>query len=149
MKEQNRWERLFQEFLECVEFALVKYRTTDEEYSPWRWGVRDKQYANLGDIESNRFTCAEDILDRMDTYITDYFYADLEDELSAYEVDLEEREIPDGATEWLLLRKDAEFVDKNKKYFDNHDWEFEVLDMIVNHVDEINLENINYEEGDE
>lgn len=146
MKTQNKWEKLFEEFLECVEFTLVKYKTTDEEYNPWRWGVRDRQYANLGDIESDRFSCAEDILDRMDTYITDYFYADLEDEISAYGVSLEWREVPDGAEEWLLLRSDVEFVEKYKKYFDNHSWEFEVLDMIVNHVDEINLENIFYEE---
>lgn len=149
MKKQNKWEKLFEEFLECVEFTLVKYKTTDDEYDPWRWGVHDRQGANLGDIESDRFTCAEDILDRMDTYITDYFYADLEDELNAYEVDLEWREVPDGATEWLLLKNDAKFVNKNKKYFDEHSFEFNVLDMMVNHVDEINLENIYYEEGDE
>ena len=144
----NKWEELFEEFLECVEFTLVKYKTTDEEYDPWRWGVRDGQYANLGDIESDRFTCAEDVLERMDTYIRDYFYADLEDELSAYEVNLEGRKVPDGAEEWLSLRSDVEFVEKYKKYFDNHSWEFEVLDMIVNHVNEINLENIFYEEGE-
>lgn len=137
----NKWERLFEEFLECVEFTLVKY--TDG------WGVHDKQYANLGDIEDDRFKNAEDVLDRMDTYIVDYFYNDLEDELNAYEVDLEWREVPDGAAEWLLLRNDVEFVNKNKKYFDNHSWEFEVLEMIVRHVDEIDLDNIHYEEGDE
>lgn len=134
----NKWEKLFEEFLECVEFTLMKH--TDG------WGVHDRQCANLGDIENDRFEDAEDVLDRMDTYITDYFYADLEDELSAYEVDMGWREVPSDATGWLLLRNDADFVEKNKTYFDNHSWEFEVLEMIVYHVDKINLENIHYEE---
>ena len=132
----NRWEKLFEEFLDCVDFTLMKH--TDG------WGVHDRQGANLGDIEDDRFEDAEDVLDRMDTYITDYFYADLEDELSVYEVDLEWREVPSDAIGWLLLRNDAEFAEKNKKYFDNHSWEFDVLDMITNHEDEINLENIHY-----
>ena len=138
MKNQNKWEKLFEEFLDCVDFTLMKH--TDG------WGVHDRQYANLGDIENDRFEDAEDVLDRMDVYITDYFYADLEDELDAYEVDLEWREVPCDAASWLLLAHDVDLVNKNKKYFDNHTWEFEVLDMIVNHVDEIKLENINYKE---
>ena len=38
---------------------------------------------------------------------------------------------------------------KNQEYIDNHAFEFNVLDMIVNHVDEINLENVNYESEEE
>ena len=149
MKEQNRWEQLFEQFLDLTDFTLIKYKTTDEEYNPWRWGLYDKQGANLGDIQGDRFTCVEDIFDRMDTYITDYFYADLEDELDAYKVDLEDREIPWSAERWLVLRDDVEFVEKNKEYFDSHAWEFDVLDMIVNHFEEINLENVYYESEEE
>lgn len=138
MKIQNRWEKLFEQFLDLTEFTLIKH--TDG------WGVYDRQGANLGDIQDDRFENAADIFDRMDVYINDYFFADLEDELDAYEVDLEGREIPNDAADWLLLRNDVEFVSKNKKYFDDHSWEFDVLDMIANHANEINLENCNYEE---
>ena len=43
MKQQNKWESLFEDFLEVTEFRLIKYKTTEDEYNPWRWGVYDKQ----------------------------------------------------------------------------------------------------------
>ena len=141
MNEQNRWESLFEDFLEVTEFALINH--TDG------WGLRDRQGANLGNIEGDRFDDAMDIFDRMDVYIVDYFYHDLEDELEAYEVDMNGREVPEGAQDWLELRADAEFCNKNQEYMDNHAFEFNVLDMIVNHANEINLENVDYESEEE
>lgn len=141
MKRQNKWEELFEQFMDLTEFTLIKYKDG--------WGVVDRQGANLGDIQSDRFENAADIFDRMDVYIDDYFFNDLEEELEAYNVNLEGHEVPWSADEWLALRGDKEFYKKNKKYFDEHSFEFDVLDMMVNHEDEINLENIHYEEGDE
>lgn len=141
MKKQNKWEELFEQFMELTEFTLTQYKDG--------WGVIDGQGANLGDIQSDRFENAADIFDRMDIYINDYFFNDLEEELEAYNVDLEGREVPWNADEWLALRGDKEFYKKNKKYFDEHSFEFDVLDMIVNHEGEINLENVYYEEDDE
>lgn len=141
MKKQNKWEELFEQFMELTEFTLTKYKDG--------WGVIDGQGANLGDIQDDRFENAADIFDRMDIYINDYFFNDLEEELEAYNVDLEGREVPWSAYEWLELKGDKEFYQKNKKYFDEHSFEFDVLDMIVNHEDEINLENVYYEEDDE
>lgn len=141
MKKQNRWESLFEDFLEVTEFKLIKH--TDG------WGLYDRQGGNLGNIEGDRFERASDIIDRMDVYIIDYFYHDLEDELEAYDVDMEGREIPEGACDWLDLRRDVEFCNKNQEYFDNHAFEFNVLDMIINHINEINLENIPYESEEE
>lgn len=141
MKEQNRWESLFEDFLDVTEFKLIKY--TDG------WGLYDRQGGNLGDIEDDRFESAADIIDRMDVYIIDYFYHDLEDELEAYDVNMEGQEIPEGACDWLDLRADAEFCNKNQEYIDNHAFEFNVLDMIANHVNEIDLENVYYESEEE
>ena len=141
MKQQNRWESLFEDFLDVTEFKLIKY--TDG------WGLYDRQGGNLGDIEDDRFESASDILDRMDAYIVDYFYYDLEDELEAYDVNMEGREIPEGAQDWIDLRKDEEFCNNNQGYVNNHAFEFNVLDMIVSHTDEIDLENIPYESEEE
>lgn len=137
MKVQNRWEELFEGFLDLTEFTLIKYSDG--------WGLYDRQCGNLGDIEGDRFDNAADIFDRMDAYITDYFYHDLEDELEAYEVDMNNREIPWNAEQWLELQDDIEFYNKNKKYFDEHKWEFDVLEMIAYHSGEISLENVFYE----
>ena len=145
MKQQNKWEKLFGEFLELIEFTLVKYKIGDEEYNPWRWGLIDRQGANLGDIETDRFSDAEDIINRLDIYINDYLYRGLEDQEKCYEVDYEEREEPWGADSWLSLKNDKEFYAKNKEFFDDNKFTFDVLDMIANHFDEINLEHIYYE----
>ena len=69
MTEQNRWEGLFDEFLDVIEFRLVRY--------PTGWGVVDCQGANLGDIERDRFENAKSLIDRLDVYIQDYFIADI------------------------------------------------------------------------
>ena len=63
------YNELFLEFLELTEFYLSKQ--DDGTYS-----LVDMQHANLGDIEGDRFTSAEAIADRMDTYIHDYLLDD-------------------------------------------------------------------------
>ena len=124
MKQQNKWEKLFEEFMDLTEFSLIKHRNPEEE----------------------GFDNARQIFDRMDIYINAYIYRDLEEELDAYQVDLENHELPWNADMWLALRDDKDFYEKNKDYFDEHKWEFDMLDMIANHFDEIDLENVYYEE---
>lgn len=155
----KNYTELFEGFLDLIEFTLVKhenpvsvlkYKDLDGneviEEHVGTWSLYDRQGANLGDINEDRFDNVGQIIERLDIYINDYFYADLEDELDAYEVDLEGRELPCGAETWLSLRDDKEFYEKNQRYFDEHKWEFDVLDMIAYHTDEINLENVYHEE---
>lgn len=145
MKSQNKWEELFEEFLDLIEFKLLK-RTN---YDWGMWSLVDLQGANLGNIEEDEFVSATGIIDRLDIYINDYFFDDLERELDAYNVDLGDREVPWDAEEWLALRDDVEFYSKNKEYFDGHTFEFDVLDMIAHHTQEIDLENVFYQEENE
>lgn len=137
MDTRNKYEILFDGFLDLTEFTLIKHRNG--------WGLHDRQGGNLGDIESDRFETASDIFDRMDAYINDYFFADLENELDAYGIDVDGLAIPWNAEQWLQVQNTVEFYNKNKRYFDDHKWEFDVLDMIVNHANEINLEKVYYE----
>lgn len=138
MKIQNTWESYFEAWLDVTEFTLIKHKDG--------WGLYDRQGGNLGDIEGDRFESAEDILDRMEAYINDYIFDDLENELDVYDVDMGDREVPWSAEEWLSLRHEIYNKSNNKKYFDNHRWEFVILDMIANHAKEIDLEKIYYEE---
>lgn len=152
-KQQNKWEKLFEDFLDTIEFGLIKHHSNkyinpyDEEYEG-QWSLVDLQGANLGGIEQDRFKSAAEIVDRLDIYIKDYIFDDLEDELYYYNVDLGDREIPWSAHEWLKLRDDKEFYTKNKKFFDSHSWGIDVLQMMVNFIDEVNLENVFYEEAE-
>lgn len=160
MKQQNKWERLFEEWLDLSEFSLIKHKNPEHivEYETddgnpdcaveyyGVWSIYDRQGANLGDINEERFDNAGQILDRMDIYINDYIYRALEEELDACQVDLANHELPWNADMWLALRDDKDFYEKNKDYFDGHKWEFDILDMIANHFDDIDLENVYYEE---
>lgn len=155
----NKYTKLFAEFLDLTEFTLVKhknpvlilkYKDLDgndvvEEHNGV-WSLYDRQGADLGNIEQDRFDNARQILDRLDIYINDYLYEALENELDAYEVDLDGRELPWGAETWLALRNDNVFYEKNKRYFEEHKWDFDVLDMIAYHADEIDLNECYYEE---
>lgn len=112
---------LFKDYLDLTEFALEKdgdsYRLTD------------LQGGNLGNIESDRFDSAKEIFDRMDDYIYDYYVRPIEEE--AENVGFE---LPDGDLE-ALVNWYKEHKDEHPEYADD----FAVLDMIVNHADEVDL----------
>lgn len=156
---QNKWEKLFEEFLDVTEFTLVHYeygRTDPEdEEKIGYWGLYDRQGANLGEIESDVFTSASEIIDRMSTYINDYFYRDLEEEAQCYEVQLPDDNLLiqkygtkvywGGAEYWLAIKQ--ELKDKNKDFLEAHQFDFDILEMIAHHGEDIELNNISHEEG--
>ena len=124
---KNTYEELFDEFLALTEFRLLKHK--DGTFS-----LEDRQCANLGDIEDDRFASASEILDRMDIYIQDYIVEALSDILDETGISLEE-----DTWEGLL-----EYRDK----IPEADWDFDVLDMIINHPDKIDLNNCDYSLAD-
>jgi len=70
-------KELFFNMLDVMEFELIENineKTNNKEYS-----LIDLQGANLGDIESERFSCYGDILERLEIYEEDYFIRSLED----------------------------------------------------------------------
>ena len=128
LQQKNEYEKLFDEFLDLIEFRLIKHQEN--------WSVIDLQGANLGDIESDRFNNAEQIFDRLDIYINDYFITDIEECLEA-----DGFEIPEWTTYIDLIKYARPLIPDNK-------WEMDVIDMICNHFNEINLNNCYYEEED-
>lgn len=129
METKNKWEKLFDEFLDFTEFELVKYKKEDCEDDSHIWGLIDSQKANLGDIESDRFSDAESIFDRMEIYIEDYFIECIDNALDKNKL----------ATKQLNEYQD--YIDNAKPLLPDMQWEFEILDMICNHSNEIDLNN--------
>lgn len=127
---KNKWEKLFNEFMELTEFGLVKYDNGS-------WGVEDFQRANLGNIEGDRFYSAMQIFDRMDVYIEDYFLRDIDDLLDEKNIEID----------WDFTCE--AYLKNAKDLLPDVAWEFEVLDMICNHFDEIDLNNCFYEEKED
>ena len=81
MKQQNKWEKLFDEFLDLTEFKLIKHQNKYNQYIDeyGHWSLIDLQEANLGNIQGDRFESAQEILERMTIYINDYIIADIEE----------------------------------------------------------------------
>lgn len=135
MKQQNKYEKLFDEFLDVTEFRLIRhqndYNKCTDEYG--HWSVIDLQGADLGHIEGDRFESARDILDRMDIYIHDYIIEDLQECL-------------DEAGYDYYTDNYQGLIEYCRDKLPENQWELDVLDMICNHPDEINLENCTYEE---
>lgn len=136
MKQQNKWEKLFDEFLELTEFALIRhkndYNEITDEYG--HWSLIDYQGANLGNIEGDRFENANQILERMDVYIHDYIITDIEELAEENNIDL---------SDWDNWGWD-ELLSYRDKFPQDCQYEFDLLDMICNHFEEINLENCTY-----
>ena len=125
-KDRNKWESLFDQFLETIEFRLVKY--------PDGWGLIDKQGANLGDIESDRFCDAVSIIDRLDIYTQDSFVDDICETMDR-----------SSSEDWTKLLHDARET-MTPEELEHHRYDLEILDMICAHPQEINLKNCRFTE---
>ena len=123
---QNTYEKLFNEFLDLTEFRLLKHK--DGTFS-----LEDQQCANLGDIEDDRFASASEILDRMDIYIQDYLIRDIEDALDEKSIEID--------CVWGEYGKYRDVIPDYK-------FDFDLLDMIVNHSNEVDLNNCDYSLAD-
>lgn len=120
----DKYTKLFDNFLDLVEFAVEK---DGDEYK-----LVDLQGANLGDIESDRFETASQIFDRMGIYIEDYYIRAIEDVLEEKGIDVEFNTWED-IVDWY----------KDHKYeVPDIEGDVAVLDMIVNHADEVDLSKV-------
>ena len=129
MKNKNRYEELFDGFLDSTDFELVKYTEG--------FGLCDLQGANLGDIESDRFDTATEIFDRMGTYINDYYITDIDELLADQDIEVT----------WDNTYE--AYIEHAKPLLPLYTFDFNVLDMICYHASEINLENCEYKTGDD
>jgi hypothetical protein len=138
MKQQNKWEKIFDEWLDLTEFTLIKhqndYNEETDEYG--HWSLVDNQGGNIGNIEGDRFTSAMQIPERMDIYVEDYIVNSLEKIANTEGIDISGWE--NYGWDDLLSYRD--------EFPEDCQWDFDVLDMMCYHFDEINLENCFYEE---
>ena len=123
---KNTYEELFDAFLNITEFRLLKHN--DGTFS-----LEDRQSTNFGDIEDDRFETASEVLDRMDVYIQDYLAAGIEDALDE---------------ESITIDCDWKEYGKYRDLIPDYRFDFDLLDMIVNHSNEVNLNNCDYSLAD-
>ena len=146
------YNKMFHDFLDMIEFELVKVdddfkdrlkRSLGKDYdeeSIGKYALYDLQGANLGDINDDTFNSASEMFERLDTYIEDYFLRAIDEIAEENDLDL-----PDGLysaedfADWYNQHKDEPKV---KEVFGDSDWDFQVLDMIAHHADEIDLDEV-------
>lgn len=127
---KNKYEKLFDEFLDLIEFTLIKHK----DY----WSLVDRQEGNLGNIEQDRFENAMEIIDRMDIYIQDYIARPLQEALNEMD-ETKEGEYSDDF---------EEIVNTCYNHYPSlNAWDVDVLDMICYHSKEIDLNKCFYEEA--
>lgn len=124
VEKSDDWNKLFAEWLSITEFALDKFEDG--------WGLKDLQGANLGDIEDDRFENAEQIIERMDIYVLDYIFADIEEMVDSD-----------------VLPKDFSFADIVAWYTDEMRQEYpdiafdiKLCEMMAHHLKEVDLDKV-------
>ncbi len=123
------YTKVFEEALGSLEMDLVKHLDG--------FGLQDAQGANLANIEAERFDDASEITDRlMGSYINDYYFNDLEDEAEQDVSDFISENCPSTAEEWV------QFMDDHPSFLSNHTFEYNVMNMLAHHEDEVDLDAI-------
>lgn len=139
MKTQNKWEKLFDEFMDLIEFDLIKHKRNYNQFSDdyGIWSIVDKQGGNIGNIENDRFNSAIQFFDRIDSYIQDYIVDPILNEIDTKNIDDIDRVVE--YCDWEDLLEYKEFLPESI-------WDFNILNMICNHATDIDFENCTYEE---
>lgn len=134
----NKYTKLFTDFLHTMDFGLCK--ETDG------YALIDYQGAYWGNIAEDRFDSAESIVDRLDIYIDDYFLDDLEEEAPNYGISDETIVDILGFADWYAWFVENKDKAEYQKFINTHGFEFEVADLVVNHLDEVCLDDVIEEE---
>lgn len=138
------WTKVFESFLDITEFSV--HKSTDEDGNPC-YVLRDQQGGNLGDIESDTFQNAEQIIDRMGVYIDDYFIEPIIDNLAQYDIDC-----PESADEIIKLIRSEQF--KNDcpelyKEYNEPNSDVQILELVAEHGGDVDLERVATELDDD
>lgn len=123
----NDWEKVFIDYLDLTEFELTK------DGDDFR--LVDKQGGNFFNDEDDIFSTATEIFDRMDIIISDYYINSFEEIFDSCE-ELQDEEMPFSCEEWL------NYISNHSNIFCDYEDDIKVLEMIVYHSDEINLNNV-------
>ncbi len=125
MKKLNKREEMFVDMLDIIWFYLQRGRDKDGNVCYY---LMDKQHANLADIQSEQFNSAEQIIDRLEVYEYDYIINDLK-ECALWEN--------------ISIQYDTwEDILKYRSLMPNNQYEFDLIDMICNHSQDIDIEKV-------
>ena len=115
-----RFTRIFADMLNVMDFELY----SDEG----GYALSDKQGGNFGDIESDRFTSAMQIIDRLNVYLNDYYFDDLAEAAESYPY-FADHDMPETAEDWNVFRL---YVPRElTPFISEYHHEFNVMELIA------------------
>ena len=120
------YTEIFSAMLETMEFSLDKHYC--RETNSVSYSLYDLQGANLGDVQSEEFCNATEIIDRLDTYLGDYYFNDLEDECN------------DPATSDFTADDWVQYLDAHDDLKASYLHEYDVMKMISSYSDKVNVD---------
>lgn len=137
--EQNVYEKLFDELLRWYDMTLVRYGKNAYRVFSSYYCIDDQTVCQtLDDLYATiSATCADGIVEDLENEARDYglndFVAHPWDEALA-----------------CIAKYNAEDASRQEQqYVKNHKWEIEVLDMLCNHLDEIDINHLDAEDSEE
>lgn len=136
MEQLNKYEQIFEETLDIMEFQVIKHKTQTEEEDGF-FSLIDLQGGNLGNIENERFTDAEDIAERLGNYIEDYFVSSIQNILAE---DFKDETFDFGTGSWDDLIKYVR--EKYPTQINQFGGEIDFLDTLANHMDKVDINKI-------
>ena len=129
MENKVDYNKLFLELLEVLDLELIensddRYIDTNKIEHNGKYSIIDLQGGNWNNIESERFSSAQDLLERLDCFIDDFIIKPIGDSLK-------DIGIKSFHYDYSLLQYREKLPDQ--------EWDFKVLDMVANHTKEIDL----------
>lgn len=118
-------EEIFEEYLDIVEFSIIKCRD----------GFRliDRCEKNSGGIQEGVFATAYSIVERLSSYTEDYILSSVEEALNEKGIDTSNLNIKE------IISYASEVLD------DDYSGSVDILDLLYNHCDDIDLEKCFHE----
>lgn len=134
---QNHYEELFSQMLNQMDVALIKYGKN-------AYTMECDEY--VLDFDGEVFQNIDQIFSRLEDFIDEMFRGDLNREARDYNmIDFQ------GNTWDEILASVARYREgtvEERKFIEDHKWEIEVLDMLVNHLDEVDINNVDSFQSD-
>lgn len=123
MNEPNKWERLFFEYIEFVDCTLCKV-------SDCQYGLKDNMSTNFANMENEIYSNAFEIAEKLSYFENDYIFSDLCEDLEKVNIG------------YLHDFKQPQLILSYRHFLPNQSWKFDIIDMLYNHLDDINLNKI-------
>lgn len=86
--------------------------------------------------QDEKFHHTSELINVLDTYLNDHYFADLEEVSEESGIDWNQEKVPYSCKEWV------NFLDEHQNIKELCQYEYDVMDMIANHLDEIDLDKL-------